>query len=432
MTNQEELVQRKIKRPPLIPYLLLGYVWKMIYFRKLGVEVECRIDMKQYRRTPLVMISNHASRLDYIYTGLACLPMRFNFVAGYNEFFRSHLAFIFRLLQIIPKKNFVADMYSMKSIRSIIKSGGKVCLYPEGMSSISGANQPVCAGTGKFLKKLGVPVLMTRISGGYLTSTKYCLEERPGKVHVIVDCLFTAGQLEKMSDQEIQDSINTAIRNDDYQWNSKVGAEFSCGGKVAENLHTLLYKCPVCGAEFHMEGKGNSISCSVCGNGAILDDRYVMTSIRKGCRIPSTPRDWLDWQRHEVRKEIADPSFCLVEKVRLGNIPSDHFLKDQKTSEIVGEGVLTLNRDGLAYKGTRNGEAFEFFIDSRSLPTYGMCTDISRFYTFYKGEFMEFYPEHSTVEKWFLATEEIHRMNEGPWRDFVDAEEREKVSWTAF
>ena len=47
-----------------------------------------------------------------------------------------------------------------------------------------------------------------------------------------------------------------------------------------------------------------------------------------------------------------------------------------------------------------------------------MCTDLSRFYTFYKGEFYEFYPKNITTEKWFLATEEIHRRQGGKWQDF--------------
>ena len=47
-----------------------------------------------------------------------------------------------------------------------------------------------------------------------------------------------------------------------------------------------------------------------------------------------------------------------------------------------------------------------------------MCTDLSRFYTFVNGEFVEFYPEHRTVEKFFLATEELHRLNGGKWKDF--------------
>ena len=93
-------------------------------------------------------------------------------------------------------------------------------------------------------------------------------------------------------------------------------------------------------------------------------------------------------------------------------------LKNQATSQIVGRGTLRLDRTGLTYTGTKNGEAFSFHIKSRDLPTYGMCTDVSRFYTFYEGEFVEFYPAHRVVEKFFLATEELHRLNGGAWKDF--------------
>ena len=31
---------------------------------------------------------------------------------------------------------------------------------------------------------------------------------------------------------------------------------------------------------------------------------------------------------------------------------------------------------------------------------------------------MEFYPENRVVEKFFLATEELHRLNGGKWKEF--------------
>jgi hypothetical protein len=50
-----------------------------------------------------------------------------------------------------------------------------------------------------------------------------------------------------------------------------------------------------------------------------------------------------------------------------------------------------------------------------------MCTDVSRFYTFVDGEFIEFYPERETTAKWFLATEENHRLRGGAWADFPES-----------
>ena len=100
--------------------------------------------------------------------------------------------------------------------------------------------------------------------------------------------------------------------------------------------------------------------------------------------------------------------------MKLGVLPEYEYLTDQKTSIIIDEGTLTLTRDGLRYEGGKES----FHLSTEQVPTYGMCTDVSRFYTFVNGQFREFYPEGPVTEKWFLATEELHRLNGGKWQDF--------------
>ena len=98
----------------------------------------------------------------------------------------------------------------------------------------------------------------------------------------------------------------------------------------------------------------------------------------------------------------------------MGVLPEYEYLTEQKTSIIVDEGMLTLDRYGLRFEGKK--ESFSLTTDQ--VPTYGMCTDVSRFYTFVNGQFREFYPRNPVTEKWFLATEELHRLNGGKWKDF--------------
>ena len=86
--------------------------------------------------------------------------------------------------------------------------------------------------------------------------------------------------------------------------------------------------------------------------------------------------------------------------------------------EITGEGELRLDREGLHFEGVNGGAPYSFFVPIRHLPTYGMCTDVSRFYTFVDGEFNEFYPERESAELWMMATEEMHRAQGGLWKDF--------------
>ncbi len=416
MTVAQTIRSRKIARPNAI-YSILGTVWKLFMAPKYNVHYTFRADPRQ-EKGPFFFISNHASRLDYIFAGVPLLPLKMNFVAGYNEFHRSHLSLVFCLLRVIPKKNFTPDLYTMKEVSRVIKSGGGVCLFPEGMSSISGANQPVAVGTGKLLKHYKVPVYYSVIRGGYLTSPKYNLRDRCGRVEVEFDRLFTSEQLSAMTPQEIEDTINRAIYHDDYAWNKQQKNRYDIGETGAEGLETLLYWCPKCKKQHVMATEGNKIYCTECGNGATLTDTYELVPFDETCVIPETQTKWFNLERELIKEEVKDENFALVEKVKLGTLPKYELLKNQATSEIVGEGTVRIDRSGFTYDGTKDGAPFTFRIESKNVPTYGMCTDVSRFYTFYKGEFMEFYPERPVVEKIFMATEEIHRLNGGKWQDF--------------
>ena len=413
---EQKLYAKKIKKPNCI-YNVLGWVWKTFVAKKYNVHYTFNYDVRK-EKGPHIFISNHASRLDYIFTGVPLLPNRYNFVAGYNEFFRSHLKGVFGLLRVIPKKNFTPDQYAIKEISRVLKSGGNITIFPEGMSSISGANQPVAVGTGKFIKHFKLPVYYSIIKGGYLTSPKYNLNDRCGKVEVVFDRLFTPEEIETLTPEQIEDKINLAIYHDDYAWNKVEKNKYDIGPNGAENLEDLLFWCPKCGKQHVMKTKGNQIFCTQCGNGATLTDTYELVAFNDDCVIPETQTKWFNMQREVIKEEIKDPNFKLTEKVKLGALDKFKPLKDQKTSEIVGEGVLTLDVNGLDFVGVRDGKEFSFHLNSNEVPTYGMCTDLSRFYTFFKGEFLEFYPENRVVEKFFLATEEIHRLNGGRWQDF--------------
>lgn len=412
-TIAQELASRKIHRPMKGIYGILTVAMRILYQKKLDMHFHYEIDPRSIKG-PFIAVSNHASRMDYLYSAFAFKGHRLNFVAGHNEFYRSHLAFIMRFMQAIPKKNFTPDMYAMREMRRVLNKGGALALFPEGMSSISGANQPVMIGTGAFLKAMRVPVYMTLISGGYLANTKYCLDERPGRTDITVKQLFSVEDLASLTAQQIEDKLNEAIYNDDYEWNKKNRVKFDGKGRIAHDMHTLLYKCPRCGVEFRMKGEGDTIRCEACGNGARVNEYYDLIPFDDSCIIPETPKTWVDWEREEVRKEIAEPGFALTEKVKLGVLPEYEYLTDQKTSIIVDEGVLTLTREGLSYDGAKES----FKLTTEQVPTYGMCTDVSRFYTFVNGQFREFYPEGPVTEKWFLATEEMHRLNGGKWQDF--------------
>ena len=261
-------------------------------------------------------------------------------------------------------------------------------------------------------------MLYTKIAGGYLTAPKFNLEDRPGKVEVKVGVLFTKEQLAELSANEIQAIMDEKLYHDDYEWNKTARVKYDGHGRMAENLHQLLYWCPKCGKDLVTASAGDRIWCTNCGNAAHFNEYYDLIPEGEDSVIPDTPRVWFDEQRAHIRKLAAEPGFELREHVKLGMLPENRLLKNQATSEIVGEGELWVNAEGLHYEGTKNGGPWSFFLPIKQVPTYGMCTDVSRFYTFVDGEFCEFYPGRDSAELWMQATEELHRLNGGSWQDY--------------
>ena len=414
MTIDEKVRRTNVKTPPGWLYWILMKVTALLN-RLSNTHFTYRARPSE-EPGPIVMIANHASRVDYQFTAPPCWPKKLNYVVGYNEFFRFPTSLLLPLMQVIPKKNFTPDAHALRQILRVRDMGGNICFMPEGMSSITGMAQPVIPGGAKLLKKLGVPVYYSKISGAYLTYTKHCLDQRKGRIDVVVDRMFSPEQLKSLSVKEIEDTMNRLLAHDDYMWNREARVRFDGKGQMAKKLDTLLYLCPKCGALYEMDCEDNTMSCRRCGNSVELDETYQLHPVGESV-CPELVTDWTILERQHAAEEVRREDFRHSGHVRVGVLPEHKPLKGDATSLIRGEGTLTLDRDGLHFEGVLEEKPFAFTIASAQLPTYGMCTDISRFYTFVDGRFLEFYPDAGDVLLWDHLTEELHRARGGKWQN---------------
>ena len=424
-TLQQKLAKRKYHIPSRFIHTLYRVIMSGIVARKYNPRYEI-VDKVSDCKGPCFVIWNHLSRLDHAFVMAAAWPRRINILAGYNEFFRSHLALVFRLENIIPKKNYIDDFNSVRAMNSIIKQGGCIAFAPEGMSSIYGQNQPIIAGTGRFLQFYHIPVYYVNIKGSYLTSTKVCLDERYGRVDVKCSLLFTPEQLEAMAPEEIDAKINEAFRHDDYAWGKEQHIKWKNSGNMCEKLNEICYKCPRCGAEMAMEAGGNTIRCSKCGNGATVDDYYEFHPLDGDCVIPEFPTKWVEMERKAIIDEIRrDPSYSFSFHTKLGCLPEYKLVKSKKvTSVVCGEGDFTIDHSGLHYRGTKHGEPWQFDLDYKAVFSIPIVTDTSYFSLYVGKEFHDFFPDAPVVGKLLLLTEEMHRLHENyfknfPWYDWM-------------
>lgn len=418
MTLQQKLAKRQYKIPGRFLYSLYYFIMVKLILPKYRPNITVKDNIGECSG-PCFLIWNHLSRLDHVYVLAATYPRRVNIVAGYVEFFRSHLKTVFRLNRVLPKKIYSQDIPGVKAMLSIVKQGGCVAFSPEGMSSIYGQNQPIVPGTGRFLKHFGIPVYFLKLKGQYLTNTKHCLDVRPGRTEAELSLLLTAEQLKSMTAEEIDNCINEAFRHDDFAWSRELGLTWRSNGRICEKLDDICYRCPRCGAEFSMDAAGSHIRCRACGNGADMDDGYCFHPFDDTCRIPVSPPEWVAEERRQVIIDIRkDNGYCFSEECELGYIPPYRTIKHKRTTELCGGGKITFDHKGIHFKGEKCGEPFSFSVSYAAVYSLPIETDTSHFGIYVNEDYYEFYPKRPTVGKMLLITEEMHRLHVNQWKNF--------------
>ena len=104
LTLQQKLYKRKFKKQ----FFLYNWFYHLVMkaqVKRQNPEIVYVDDVRK-EKGACIILWNHLSRLDHAYVSMATYPNKFSMVAAYNEFFRSHLATVFKMMKILPKKNF--------------------------------------------------------------------------------------------------------------------------------------------------------------------------------------------------------------------------------------------------------------------------------------------------------------------------------------
>ena len=414
---KKELSQRKFKTTNRLYYWTYKTLMDIAHKRKYNAKYNIIDDVNECKG-PCFVIFNHLSRLDHYFVMKACYPKRINMVAGYSEFFRSHLHTVFKMNNIIPKKNYSNDVLATKGILSIIKQGGSVTFSPEGLATNDGLPKPIVPNTGHLFKKCGIPVYFAKLEGQYFLNTKHCLDERYGEVHVTLSKLFTSEDLEKLSVPEIDDKINEAFNHDQFKWQKENHIKWNMRGRPCYNLESMLYECPKCHQLFTNRSNDNEMWCEKCGNRLTVDEYYDLIPIGEDSIVPEITSDWINMQRINVIKAIRNnPEYRFEEDVEIGALPNDHYLKDLKTSEIIGKGKLTIDHQGVKYVDNEKEEN-NFFLDYKKIFTAITELDSTYINFYVDGEYRDIFPARKTSLFMIVLIEEMHRLHVNYYKNF--------------
>ena len=260
--RKPRLVNRIFYR--LMTGLLRGFITR--YFQLRPVDVE-----KVPRSGAGIILSNHLTLFDPIWV-YAMLRRPVYFAATEDLFRIRALGMIIRWFSAFPKRKAASDLAALRSIFTIVGKGGLIGVFPEGVRTWDGSNQPLYYGIAKLIRKLAVPVYVCRFEGAYLAYPRWARTPRRVPVRCVFSLLYDPAAIPSDDDRILAD-IAAVIKTPDFEL--PVDASRNNQKGLAVNITRVLYRCPTCGTQEGLKlvrpFSTNMIECSSCFSTWVID-----------------------------------------------------------------------------------------------------------------------------------------------------------------
>ena len=385
-----------------------GFVMTVVYWGVRFWLFLCGVRIKAVNKigkpnNPSIILCNHGSFMDFIYAAALLRKYKPHFIVARLYFYHSVLGWLLRKVGAFPKSMFAMDMENAKNCLTVLKNKEILAMMPEARLSTTGRFEDIQGSTYSFIKKSGVDVYTIKISGDYLADPKWGKGFRRGAVvEAELDILFTAEQVQALSIEQLQQGIERRLSYDEWEWlQQHPNIRYRCS-HIAEGLENILTVCPVCNGQHTLVTKKNKVLCEHCGYLTAVDNRYQFDA---GFRFTDL-RQWYDWQKQILEQEIAqNGDYAMTTKVEL-RLPGD----GKGMTRHGGYGVCTLDREGLTYSGTKDGENVELHFSIQRI--YRLLFGAGENFEIYDGtQILYFVPEErrSAVD-WYMASMILHDM----------------------
>ena len=266
---------------------------------------------------PCLILMNHCSFTDMKLAYGIFYPKPLGIITSVDAM-TGILGKLMRILGCTPTHKYVSDLTLIKDMEYMLKTNKtSVLMYPEAGYSFDGRTTTLPRKLGILMKKLGVPVVTVITQGAFHRDPLYnMLQIRDVKVSAHVKCLATAEELKELSVAELDARLDEAFSFDNFAWQRDNRISIDVPFR-ADGLHRILYKCPHCGAENRMEGKGIHLTCHECGRQWEMDEFGQLHALEGETEYPHIP-DWYAWERECVRKELEEGTYLLDTDVQIG------------------------------------------------------------------------------------------------------------------
>ena len=280
--NNKKKNKRWIKFRHKVVYFLLRIPLHLISRIKYGVKIT---PFRESKKRPLLILYNHQTAFDQFFVG-AAFDRPIYYLATEDIFSNGWVSSLIKyLVEPIPIKKQTTDIKAILNCLRVGKEGGSIAIAPEGNRTYSGETVYMSPAISSLARKLGMPVLLFRIEGGYGVQPRWSDVTRRGKMRAYVSRIIEPEEYADMTDAELFGVIKEGL----YVNEAKIDGEFR-HARLAEYLERTIYTCPDCGLSI-LESKGDVIECKKCGKRI----RYMPNKELKGINCDFPHRFVLDW-----------------------------------------------------------------------------------------------------------------------------------------
>lgn len=280
--RKRHLVIRNLAYPILYLYSKVQY----------GLQVE---RFRRQENRPYLVLFNHQTAFDQFFVGMSFRGAVY-YVATEDLFSNGWVSSLIRwLVAPIPIKKQTTDITAIKNCLRVAREGGTIAMAPEGNRTYSGRTVYINPAVAGLARKLGMPIALYRIEGGYGVQPRWSDGVRRGKVHAYVSRVIAPEEYAAMTDEQLYEAIRTELAVDEGVADARFRSH-----KKAEYLERAMYVCPFCGLT-KFESRGNETECTTCHRKVAYGEDKSLTGV--GFDFPfSFVAQWYDYQEEFINR----------------------------------------------------------------------------------------------------------------------------------
>jgi 1-acyl-sn-glycerol-3-phosphate acyltransferase len=351
-------------------------------------------DSHNIPKPPFVIVSNHGTFFDPWIIG--CYSWHpFAIMCNDEAFTRGPVSrWYLTSIGAFPKKKGASDFKAMKKTISLLSDRYPVCIFPEGQTSWDGETQLIYKGLEKIVRKSGAGLVLTRVTGNFLTKPWWADFIRKGRIIVTYKALGPE-QIKALSDDELFNAMKSFIAHNDIKDSLNTDVLFS-GRRLAQGLERFVWMCMECGAEDTLAMSGDTIRCAACGSSWTISATCKLTPREAAKKSFADLYDWAQWHRLQVLDKIKTSGAGAM-LARSDNVVMQ--TGDTIVSfSAAGTGSLSLIASSLTFHPD-NSIAGPIVFDVQKLETVVIQKkDIVEF--IYEGRYYRFVFDHHSPMKW--------------------------------